>query len=188
MQRTVLLKKENVALRPISDEDKPFLLSVFHSTRVEELAQARWGPGELDAFIAQQFNFQHIHYMRYYAGKNTRFDILEHNGKPIGRLYVGRYRDEIRIIDISILPQHRNRGLGTKILKKLLNEGQKTGKTVSIHVECYNPALRLYERLGFKNQRDEKKDVYLFMKWSPETETKEPPPLNWSTGKKTITY
>ena len=114
--------------------------------------------------------------MRYYAGENACFDVLEHNRNPIGRLYVGRYRDEIRIIDISILPQHRNQGLGTKILKKLLNEGQKTGKAVSIHVECYNPALRLYERLGFKNQPDEKKDIYLFMKWFPKT--KKPPTLN----------
>jgi ribosomal protein S18 acetylase RimI-like enzyme len=89
------------------------------------------------------------------------------DGKPAGRLYVHRRPSEIRIVDIALLPKHRGNGVGTRLLEDLLAEGDGAGKSVTIHVERMNPALRLYERLGFALGED--KGVYLFLERQPAT-------------------
>jgi len=84
---------------------------------------------------------------------------------PVGRLYVARWQDAIRMVDIALLPPYRNAGIGTAILRDLLAEAAVAHKPVRIHVEQCNPAVRLYERLGFAPIAD--KGVYLFMEWAP---------------------
>ena len=74
--------------------------------------------------------------------------------------------DEIRLIDIALLLEHRNAGIGARLLQDLLAEAAQAGKPVRIHVEKFNPALRLYERLGFTPIEDQ--GVYLLMQWSPD--------------------
>jgi ribosomal protein S18 acetylase RimI-like enzyme len=91
--------------------------------------------------------------------------VIEAAGAPAGRLYVARWPREIRIMDIALLPAHRRRGLGTAILADLLAEATTTGKVASIHVERNNPALGLYERLGFRTAAD--RGVYLFLERNP---------------------
>ncbi|MGH8603206.1 MAG: GNAT family N-acetyltransferase, partial [Gammaproteobacteria bacterium] len=78
--------------------------------------------------------------------------------RPVGRLYLARWPSEIRIVDLALLPAHRNAGIGTRILSDLLAEAGRAGKPVRIHVEKLNPALRLYERLAFTRIAD--KGVY----------------------------
>lgn len=85
-------------------------------------------------------------------------------GKDIGRLYLERWPSQHRIIDIAFLPTHRGQGLGAALLRDLLDEAAIAGKAVSIHVEKFNPAMRLYRRLGFKTEED--KGVYDLMRWT----------------------
>jgi ribosomal protein S18 acetylase RimI-like enzyme len=136
-----------VALRPVTPADAPFLTRVYASTRAAELAQVPWTDAQKEAFIAHQFTAQAAHYERHYAGAS--FDVVLAGGEPAGRLYVARGAEEIRIVDIALLPAFRGRGIGTGLLRALLGEADAQGKRVSIHVEQSNPALRLYERLGF---------------------------------------
>src|SRR5206468_633255 len=124
---------------------EPFLYQVYASTRLEELAVTGWDEAQRDAFLRQQFSAQHQYYQEHYAG--ATFDVIELDGQPIGRLYVARWENEIRIVDIALLPQYRRGGIGSALLKQVLAEGDAAGKPVSIHVEQFNPALRLYERL-----------------------------------------
>jgi GNAT superfamily N-acetyltransferase len=141
-----------------------FLLRVYHSTREEELAMVvDWTAEMKDAFVRQQFNAQHVWYQEHYQG--ATFDVVLVDGVPAGRLYVHRRLEEIRLVDITLLPELRKGGFGTSILRELLVEGEAAGKPVTIHVEIYNPAMRLYERLGFKPVED--RGVYHLMKWSP---------------------
>ena len=102
------------------------------------------------------------HYQEHYAG--AAFDVILVDGQPAGRLYVAREEDEIRIVDIALLPEYRNRGIGTTLLRGLQSEAAAAGKPLRIHVERFNPALRLYERLGFRRSTD--RGVYLFMEWT----------------------
>jgi ribosomal protein S18 acetylase RimI-like enzyme len=111
-----------------------------------------------------QFQAQHVYYQEHYA--QAAFDVIEQDGEAIGRLYVDRRPDEIRIVDIALLPSHRRQGIGSAFLRDLLDEGARAGLPVSIHVERFNPALSLYERLGFQHVSDH--GVYYLMQWSPE--------------------
>jgi GNAT superfamily N-acetyltransferase len=151
-----------LTLRPITPDDQDFLYHVYASTREEELAQADWNEAQKTAFLQQQFNAQHQYYQANYP--NAQFQIVELAGAPIGRLYVDRWADQIRIIDIALLPEYRGRGVGAQLLEAILDEGRRIHLPVTIHVERFNPALHWYERLGFQVVED--KGVYLFLKWT----------------------
>ncbi len=153
-----------LTLRSIRPEDQPFLYKVYASTRLEELAPLGWSADQQAAFLTQQFNAQHQYYQANYPG--GEFHIILVNDQPAGRLYVDRRIGEIRIVDIALLPEYRNGGIGSRLLNDLLAEGAQAGKLVSIHVEKFNPALRLYERLGFSISDD--RGVYWFMEWKPQ--------------------
>ncbi len=86
-------------------------------------------------------------------------------GKPIGRFYVDHRKDEIRIIDIALFAEYRNQGIGTALLDNVLLKGEQAGLPVPIHVEQFNPAMRLYHRLGFR-QIDEH-GLYDLLEWLP---------------------
>ncbi len=134
-------------LRAIRAEDREFLFRVYASTRADELALTDWDETQKQTFLAQQFKAQHHHYQTYYQG--ARFDLIVLDGEPVGRLYVARWKEEIRIMDIALLPAFRNQGVGGGLLRDLLAEATTTNRRLTIHVERYNPALRLYQRLGF---------------------------------------
>jgi len=149
----------HLRLRPATDADLPFLARLYASTREEELAGVDWPAEQKEAFVRQQFEAQHAWYREHYA--NASFDVVEVDGQPAGRLYVDRWEREVRIVDISLLPEHRGRGLGNELLAALFAETDAAGKVVSVHVERFNPALRLYDRLGFLFRED--KGVYLLL-------------------------
>lgn len=141
-----------------------FLLRVYRSTREEELAMiVDWTAEMKDAFILQQFTAQHAWYQEHYVG--AEFQVILVDGAPAGRLYVHRRPAEIRLVDIALLPEFRQGGVGRSILRDLLAEGEAAGKPVTIHVEVYNPAMRLYERLGFRPV--EERGPYRLMEWRP---------------------
>lgn len=155
----------NVTLRPEREEDEGFVYRVYASTRIEELSVTDWTPETKEAFLRMQFAAQVSHYRNHYA--ESDFSIVEVDGVAAGRIYVGRWPEEIRIIDIALLPDYRRRGIGSKLINEVLAEAEEAGKPVTIHVEKFNPARRLYARLGFRQIQD--KGVYLLLCWSPDS-------------------
>ena len=152
---------EFLRLRTVTPEDEQFLRAVYASTRSEELARVPWSDEQKRAFIDMQFAAQDADYRRNYP--DAQYSIIEVQGVPAGRLYEDRGSKEIRIIDIALLPEHRRAGIGTSLLRALQDEARATGKTLTIHVEKFNPARSLYHRLGF--QQIEDKGVYLLLEW-----------------------
>jgi len=150
-------------LRSATPEDDEHLLDVYASTRSEELEQVAWDEARKVAFVRMQFAAQDLHYRQHFA--DAAFDVVVVDGLPAGRLTVARWPDEIRIVDIALLPSYRGRGVGTALLEALLAEGAATGRRVSIHVERVNRALRLYQRLGFVAVAD--RGVHVLMEWHP---------------------
>jgi ribosomal protein S18 acetylase RimI-like enzyme len=122
-----------------------------------------WDDAQKEAFLRHQFDAQDAWWRENYAAAS--FDVVLVDGEPAGRLYVHRGPSEIRIVDIALLSEHRGGGVGTSLLRDLLAEADAAGKSVTIHVERMNPALRLYERLGFALAED--KGVYLFLERKP---------------------
>jgi len=155
-----------IQFRPIQDYDLPFLAKLYASTRQEEMAATGWSEKQIAEFLAMQFSAQHHHYQQNYP--NARFDLILDGDDPIGRLYLDEWDDEFRLIDIALIPTHRNRNLGTRLLHDVLGRAEAAGKAVRIHVEHFNPALRWYQRLGFYELED--KGVYCFMEWKPGCE------------------
>ncbi len=152
---------QSVGLRPATRDDDPFLARVYAGTRAAELATVSWTDEEKAAFVQMQFAAQAQYYREHYP--DTSFDVILLHAEAVGRLYVARWTGEIRIVDIALLPAFCNRGIGTTLLRQLQAEARAAGKPLRIHVERFNPALRLYERLGFRQIED--KGVYLFLEW-----------------------
>ena len=150
-----------LALRPISGADEPLLRQIYASTREEELRQTDWPPEQKAAFLRQQFDAQHQWYQTHFA--EGSFDVILENGQPVGRLYVYRQPHDLNVIDIALLPEHRGRGLGTFLMRQLLAEATRAEQRVSLHVEFFNRARTLYDRLGFQPVGDS--GVHVEMHW-----------------------
>ncbi len=152
-----------IKFRPVVPADKAFLCQLYRSTRIEELnAWGQFTPQQCDAFLKQQFQAQTAHYNSHYAEAERRIILLQ--VEAIGRIYIFRGDREIRLIDIALLPNYRNRGIGTWLMAELIAEATETSKPITLHVEHFNPALRLYQRLEFQIVED--LGVYLKMQWN----------------------
>jgi RimJ/RimL family protein N-acetyltransferase len=153
-----------ITLRDIGEEDEGFLREVYACTRAQELAQVPWSDEQREAFLRMQFDAQHSHYHAQFP--EADYKIILHDSGPIGRLYVHRTSEGIRILDITLLPVHRSQGLGHSVIKELMDEGARLDKPVSIWVEHFNPSRALFDRLGFSQVQD---DGYsLLLEWSSE--------------------
>lgn len=156
---------EALSLRLADDADGPFLCAVYASTRADELQAVPWSDDDRQRFLQSQFALQHTHYRTHYA--NTQFLVVLHADVPIGRLYLSRGSDDIRLMDIALLPAWRGRGIGRALLAALLDEADAAGHAVSLHVERDNPVQRHYARTGFVLVDDG--PVYQFLRRSPRS-------------------
>lgn len=150
-------------LRPAIDDDYDFMRRLYASTRAEEMAQFPFDESQKAAFLDAQFAAQFQHYAIHYP--TCERNIIERDGVPIGRLWIDEWRDQLRLVDIALLPECRGAGIGSALLRDVLARGAASARPVTIHVESFNPALRLYERLGF--ERVDTNGVYYLMKWTP---------------------
>lgn len=137
----------SVTFRPVNAEDEPFLVEVYGSTRADELALTNWDQPLRDAFVKMQFSSQQSHYQEHYPGGEHYVILVDSH--EAGRLYVAEIEKEVRIMDITMLPRHRNGGIGTPIIRELMAEAAALGKPLRIYVESFNPSLRFFEGLGF---------------------------------------
>ena len=153
-----------ISQRRYTNNDLTFLETLYGTTREYELANANFTPAEKAAFISQQFSAQTLHYTGNYC--TDHFNIVEVDGVPAGRLFIDFWDREIRIVDIALLPQFQQSGLGSYLIKEVFKTASQSDKPVTIHVEFQNPARVLYERLGFK-YKQQTNDVYLLMEWVP---------------------
>jgi len=154
---------EQITLRPVTAADDDFIFNCYASTRAQELAQVPWSPEQKEAFVRMQYTAQKHHYAA--EAPQANHDIIYVGSTPVGRIYLHHREDSLHILDITLLPQHRNQGTGSLLLRRLLDEAGKAGKPVTIYVESFNPSLRLFERLGFR--KDHEKGFHLLMKWQP---------------------
>ena len=153
-----------LVLRSMREEDIPFLRSLYTSTRTAEMnLLTTWTEHEKTEFLHQQFWAQHNFYQEQF--KDAQFDLILIDEQPAGRLYQEQRTDEIRVIDIALIPQFRNQGLGKQLMLDILQKARNLDLAVRIHVEQNNPAMHLYDRLGFKKIGDS--GVYYLMEWKP---------------------
>ncbi|MBW1939191.1 MAG: GNAT family N-acetyltransferase [Deltaproteobacteria bacterium] len=153
-----------LSFRPITGQDAFFLRKVYGSTRWEELNKVAWSDEEKEAFLDMQFQAQHTYYQEHYA--DADYLIIFAGRQPAGRLYLHRREDEIRVVDIALLPEFRNQGIGTIIFRDIFHEAGEKGLPVRIHVEQMNRTQSLYQRLGFAKIGEH--GIYDFLEWRPD--------------------
>lgn len=145
MSRTVL--------REATESDKPFLLELYGSTREDELAVLPWDDREKADFIRMQFNAQKADYTRRFPAADLSIVIFD--GRDAGRIWVNRDADEIRLLDIALLPDFRGQTIGTALLLQLQEESKNSGLPLRHSVHKTNlGAIQFYRRLGFEPVED----------------------------------
>jgi ribosomal protein S18 acetylase RimI-like enzyme len=147
-----------ITLRDSTVEDEPFLREVYACTREQELAMTPWNEEQRAAFLRFQFDAQHAHYRQQYP--DASYEVILSDADPVGRLYVARRPGEIKVLDLTVLPQHRDKGIGSRLMNEILSEANNDGKSVLIWVEQTSPAQELFKRLGFsKIETDNYQDL-----------------------------
>jgi RimJ/RimL family protein N-acetyltransferase len=142
-----------ITLREATEADETFLRAVYATTRAQELAAVPWNDEQKAAFVNMQFDAQHNHYHAQFP--EASYEVILSGSEPIGRIYILREEDLIRILDVTLLLEHRNAGVGTEVLRDLMLEADQSGKALHIWVEDFNPSTHLFERLGFSKVQQE---------------------------------
>jgi len=154
-----------VTLRPIEEGDIDFLQRLFAESW-PALDQLPMNDEQKQQLMRMQFQAQHADYQTRFP--NAQFDIILLDGEPVGRIYVERNDQEIRLLDIALLSEHRNNGIGSSMLKELLVEAARASLPIRLWVENFNPSFRLFERLGFKPVADPNVDWQTEANWHLE--------------------
>ena len=153
-----------IHLKPIESGDESFLFQIFAATRAEEMARVPWDNSLKQAFLWSQFQAQSEQYrIKYPAGD---FSIILLDNQPAGRLYLGRLDDQLRIIDLALLPEFRRQGIAGKIMADLMAESRQKQKPIRVYVESFNPTLSWFFKLGF--QKIDGDEVYYFLEWQAQ--------------------
>jgi len=152
-----------ISLRQAEPDDEAFLYLLYSSARAEEMAAWGWDGAQREAFLSSQFRARQAHYREY---PNADHQIILAEGRPIGRILVSQLKDEFLLVDIAILAEYRNAGIGATLIRQLLARATGAGKAVRLHVEKSNRARSLYHRLGFNIVGDA--GMYYLMEYACE--------------------
>ena len=155
-----------ITLRSETPEDEAFLFTLYASVREEELEATGWAGAARDDFLQMQFRAMRRGYRSMFP--QAQFSIIMLEGEPVGRLVLNRASDELRVVDITLLPAARGQGLGGNLLRSIVAEARHSGRRVRLHVLKGARAERLYERLGFRQINDA--GLYEQMEWRPRKE------------------
>lgn len=152
-----------ITLRPVKPEDAALLLDIYQSSRGDDLRGLGWAEDRIHEFLGMQYEAQ----QRFYESEYQRAadDIILCAGEPAGRLIVERREHEIRCVDIALSPPHRNKGVGTFLIRKLQDEARQTKKPLRLQIIRFNRAVNLFERSGFV--RISETGTHFQMEWLP---------------------
>jgi ribosomal protein S18 acetylase RimI-like enzyme len=154
-----------ISFRPVTGDDHALVLAIYRSTRTEELELVSWWTDEQkNAFVQMQLDAQHSHYRVTFPQAKYSIVLVDH--RPVGRIYVAELENELRILDLTLLAEERNFGIGSQLLSRLLEQSRQLQKPLSIHVENFNRSLTLLERLGFRKVSET--GIYFLMQHAAE--------------------
>lgn len=157
-----MLTPSSIVLRAATGEDDAFMCAVYSSTRTAEMELVDWTDEQKRTFLSMQFNAQKTSYLNDYP--EAQYFVILKDGKAAGRLIKDGSGDVLLLTDIAVLPEFRNQGIATYLIEELKNEARESHQSLRLHVENFNPAFRLYERLGFRKVAEY--SFYWRMEWN----------------------
>jgi len=158
----------DVKLRPAQPEDELLLYAFYASTRAEEMQLLDWSLEQKEAFVHMQFDAQRQHYGIAFPEAEHRIILVD--GNPAGRILIAYQEEEIRVVDLVLIQPFRGSGIGTGLLRDVLEDARRADKPVRLHSLKYERARQWYERLGFEKISDQ--GLYDFLEWRPEKAAK----------------
>ncbi len=150
-----------IRLRPATFDDEDFLLEVYKSSRGDDLRELGWSEDRIREFLRMQYEAQQRFFDSEYSQANNQIILLE--DRPVGRMFVDRREHEIRCLDVALLPEYRNAGMGTFLLRQLQDEARRASKPLRLQIIRFNRAVNLFERLGF--MRTSETGMHFQMEW-----------------------
>ena len=151
----------SIRLRAATPADEAFLLELYESSRGDDLRGLGWDEKRISEFLEMQHEAQQRFFDSEYKGANDQIILREDT--PLGRLMVDRREHEIRCIDVALLPEYRNAGIGTLLLRQLQEEANRGRKPLRVQIIRFNRAVNLLERLGFA--RTSETGTHFQMEW-----------------------
>ena len=153
----------SISFRPATSGDEELLRDIYKSSRGDDLRGLGWAEDRISEFLGMQYEAQEKFYENEY--KRAADEVILREDKPAGRLIVERREHEIRFIDVALLPEHRNHGIGTFLIQKLQDEARRERKPLRLQVIRFNRAVNLLERSGFV--RTSETGTHFQMEWKP---------------------
>jgi GNAT superfamily N-acetyltransferase len=150
-----------IRLRAKRENDDAFLRYLYETSRDEEFIGVQWNsPEQRAAFFRQQFDAQALHFEHSY--ERPDYDIIEIEGKAVGRLVLSWEDDHLHCIDLAILPEYRRTHIGSAIMEAIVAEIDRRNISASLFYEKWKPYLEgLYTRYGFTSTKEY--DAHVFM-------------------------
>lgn len=151
-------------VRPATPEDDAFLFDVYCSTKQDQVA-ALPNPSLASHFLRIEYTAQNRRFELRFPG-HERWVVLV-DGEPAGRLYLHRSPSLLQVVDLTLLPEHRSQGLGTRLMRLVLDQAAAAEQAVTLRVSRSNPrAASLYDAIGFRLVTEDDQDVYF--EWTPQ--------------------
>ena len=154
---------DSIQLRPAAAADEDFLRQLYKSSRGDDLRALGWNEDRVGEFLEMQYEAQQRFFDSEYQRASDQ--IIVRGDHPVGRLFVVRREHEIRCVDVALLPEYRNAGAGTFLLRQLQEEARHKGQPLRLQIIRFNRAVNLLERLGFV--RTSETGTHFQMEWLP---------------------
>jgi GNAT superfamily N-acetyltransferase len=175
MEETNTQAAPRVELRRVAPDDEEFLLDVYASTRADEMMLVDWDDSMKRAFLRSQLTAQRADYESRFPAAS--YNVILVGGARAGRLWVARTEEQIRLLDIALLPEFQNRGVGKFLIEQLIEESERARLPLRHMVFQFNTAgMRFYERLGFVPSGT--MGAYIQMERAPASSSAQPPARN----------
>jgi GNAT superfamily N-acetyltransferase len=133
-------------LRPARPEDEDFLFALFVTSRERELSALPLPPDQAESFARMQYRSQLAGFRHVHPGAVEL--VVETAEGPVGRIVLEDRPGELWVVDLALMPDHRNAGLGAALLRHCMKRAVAERLVMRGSVTPYNPARRLYARLG----------------------------------------
>jgi ribosomal protein S18 acetylase RimI-like enzyme len=153
-----------IRLRNAAAADEPFLFALFACDKALEFAPLGWSPEQLQPLLEMQYRARRQSWAQVYPAAVDSILVLD-DGTPVGRQLVDWQTDHYRLVDLAVLAEYRNRGIGSWVFRAAQERAAAEDVALRLRVLRTNPALRLYERLGFTEIA---RDEFAFeLEWRP---------------------
>jgi GNAT superfamily N-acetyltransferase len=137
-----------IVLRPARPDDFDFCARLYFSGMAETIRELKLDMAAQTANLRERWDAAEV-------------EIIMSDGADIGWLQKSIQGDALYLEQIFIDAASQNRGIGTGIINRLIDKAKQDGRPVTLGVVKINPALRLYERLGFRVTHQDDRKFYM---------------------------